>query len=180
MSSKHQGSSKPINGVQESVKLKKGWLRFVYFAALIAIGFGIAFATTSLLNRVQKASPKSYSGMIWIPPGEFLMGTSEDTPNKNEQPAHLVKIKGFWIDEHEVTNEQFQKFVEATGYITTAEKAPDWDELKKQLPPGTLKPAAEKLVAGSLVFSPPIHSVPTDDPRRMLETPRRPRQQPKQ
>ena len=163
MSSKHQGSSKPINGVQESVKLKKGWLRFVYFAALIAIGFGIAFATTSLLNRVQKASPKSYSGMIWIPPGEFLMGTSEDTPNKNEQPPHLVKIKGFWIDEHEVTNEQFQKFVEATGYITTAEKAPDWDELKKQLPPGTPKPAAEKLVAGSLVFLPPTHPVPTDD-----------------
>ena len=56
MSSKHQGSSKPINGVQESVKLKKGWLRFVYFAALIAIGFGIAFATTSFLNRVEKDS----------------------------------------------------------------------------------------------------------------------------
>ena len=134
MSSKHQGSSKPINGVQESVKLKKGWLRFVYFAALIAIGFGIAFATTSLLNRVQKASQKSLSGMIWIPEGEFQMGTLEDTPNKNEQPPHLVKIKGFWIDEHEVTNEQFQKFVEATGYITTAEKAPDWDELKKTFP----------------------------------------------
>ena len=98
MSSKHQGSSKPINGVQESVKLKKGWLRFVYFAALIAIGFGIAFATTSLLNRAQKVSQKSLSGMIWIPEGEFQMGTSEDTTNKNEQPHHLVKIKGFWID----------------------------------------------------------------------------------
>ena len=58
MSSKHQGSSKPINGVQESVKLKKGWLRFVYFAALIAIGFGIAFATTSFLNRVEKLPKK--------------------------------------------------------------------------------------------------------------------------
>ena len=159
MSSKHQGSIKPVYGVQESPKLIRGWLRFLYFPALIAIGFAIAFATTSVLNRSQK----SYSGMIWIPPGEFLMGTSADTPNKNEQPAHPVKIKGFWIDEHEVTNEQFQKFVEATGYITTAEKAPDWEELKKQLPPGTPKPAAEKLVAGSLVFSPPPLPVATDD-----------------
>ena len=83
MSSKHQGFSKLINGVKESLKLKKSWLRFVYFAALIAIGFGIAFAATSLLNRSQKSPQKALSGMIWIPEGEFQMGTLEDTPNKN-------------------------------------------------------------------------------------------------
>jgi formylglycine-generating enzyme required for sulfatase activity len=50
--------------------------------------------------------------------------------------------------------------VEATGYVTTAEKAPDWEELKKQLPVGTPKPADSLLVASSIVFVPPAHEVP--------------------
>lgn len=101
--------------------------------------------------------------MIWVPAGEFVMGTTEKTQFRNEQPAHKVKIDGFWIDEHEVTNAQFRKFVEATNYQTTAEKAPDWEELKKSVPPGTPKPPAEVLVPGSLVFTPPAHPVRTDD-----------------
>jgi formylglycine-generating enzyme len=46
-------------------------------------------------------------------------------------------VEGLWIDEHDVTNAEFAKFVEATGYVTTAEKRPNWEELKKQLPAGT-------------------------------------------
>ena len=57
------------------------------------------------------------------------------------------------MDATEVTNAQFKKFVEATGYITMAEKAPDWEELKKQLPAGTIKPHDSLLVAASLVFA---------------------------
>jgi formylglycine-generating enzyme required for sulfatase activity len=57
------------------------------------------------------------------------------------------------MDEHDVTNDEFGKFVEATGYITTAERKPDWDEMKKELPPGTPKPDASLLVPGSLVFT---------------------------
>src|SRR5690606_34066089 len=49
----------------------------------------------------------------------------------------------------------FREFVEATGYVTTAERKPDWDELKKQLPPGTPRPPEHLLVASSLVFTPP-------------------------
>jgi formylglycine-generating enzyme required for sulfatase activity len=67
------------------------------------------------------------------------------------------------MDKTEVTNKQFRAFVEATHYITTAEKGPDWEELKKQLPPGTPKPAAELLVAASLVFTPPDHAVDLHD-----------------
>ena len=55
------------------------------------------------------------------------------------------------------------QFVEATGYVTTAEKKPDWEEIKKQVPPGTPKPPEDKLVAGSLVFTPPDQPVPLDD-----------------
>jgi formylglycine-generating enzyme required for sulfatase activity len=102
-------------------------------------------------------------GMVWIPGGEFAMGTDDLRSLPNERPAHRVRVEGFWIDEHDVTNAEFAKFVEATGYITTAEKKPDWEELKKQLPPGTPKPDDSVLVAGSLVFTPTARPVPLDD-----------------
>ena len=85
------------------------------------------------------------------------------TGPRNEQPAHRVRVDGFWMDDHEVTNAQFRRFVEATGYVTTAEKPPDWEEMRKQLPPGTPKPPAEQLVPGSMVFTPPAGPVPLDD-----------------
>jgi len=80
------------------------------------------------------------------------MGTDDPQSFSNERPAHHVRISGFWMDKHDVTNDEFKKFADATGYVTTAERKPDWDELKKQLPPGTPKPDDSLLVAGSLVF----------------------------
>ena len=50
------------------------------------------------------------------------MGTDEEEAYAAEKPAHRVKVDGFWMDETEVTNEQFKKFVDATGYVTVAEK----------------------------------------------------------
>jgi formylglycine-generating enzyme required for sulfatase activity len=67
------------------------------------------------------------------------------------------------MDATEVTNVQFKRFVKATGYITTAEKVPDWEEMKKQLPPGAAKPDDSLLVAASLVFVPTAHPVPLTD-----------------
>jgi formylglycine-generating enzyme required for sulfatase activity len=67
------------------------------------------------------------------------------------------------MDETEVTNKQFREFVEATGYVTTAEKKPDWEELKKQLPPDAQKPDDSVLVPGSLVFVPSEGPVPLND-----------------
>jgi sulfatase modifying factor 1 len=72
--------------------------------------------------------------------------------------------KGFWMDKAEVSNAQFQQFVEATGYITTAEKIPDWEIMQQQLPAGTPKPHDSVFVAASLVFTPTTHAVPLDDP----------------
>lgn len=93
-------------------------------------------------------------GMVLIPAGEFTMGASpNDTEARpDEFPAHRVRVDEFWMDETEVTNAQFRAFVDATGYVTTAEKKPDWEELRKQVPPGTPKPSEDKLVAASLVF----------------------------
>lgn len=105
----------------------------------------------------------STEGMVWIAATEFEMGTSDRNGNQNERPAHPVKLDGFWIDEHEVTNTQFREFVDATGYVTTAEIKPDWEEMKKSVPPGTPKPPDDVLVAGSLVFFPTPKPVPTND-----------------
>lgn len=98
--------------------------------------------------------------MIWIPAGEFTMGTDDPQSFPNERPAHRVKLDGFWIDRTPVTNAQFAKFVKATGYQTTAETPVDWEEMKRQLPPGTRKPPEEALAPGSLVFTPPDGPVP--------------------
>src|SRR5690606_19631951 len=69
----------------------------------------------------------------------------------------------FWMDETEVTNRQFKAFTDATGYVTVAERKPEWSELQKQLPPGTPKPHDSVLVAGSLVFLPPDYAVSLND-----------------
>lgn len=66
------------------------------------------------------------AGMIWIPGGEFTRGTDDMDSMPNERPAHRVRLDGFWIDETPVTNGQFRKFVEATGYLTTAERPVVW------------------------------------------------------
>ena len=101
-------------------------------------------------SRQDKAIPQ---GMVWTAGGEFTMGTADKNAWPDEKPAHRVRVDGFWIDETEVTNSQFRGFVDATDYVTTAERKPDWEEIKKQLPAGTPKPPPEKLVAGSLVFT---------------------------
>lgn len=99
-------------------------------------------------------------GMVWIPGGEFMMGNNTDPEARpDESPAHQVQVDGFWMDITEVTNAQFAEFVKATGYVTTAEIKPDWEELKKQLPPDTPKPHDSVFVPGSLVFNPPAHPV---------------------
>lgn len=91
------------------------------------------------------------------------MGADNNQASQDEYPKHKVTVKGFWMDATEVTNAQFAAFVKATGYITTAERKPDWNELKKQLPPGTPKPDESMLVPASLVFSSPKHAVNLND-----------------
>src|SRR5260221_2737415 len=93
----------------------------------------------------------SPAGMVWIPGGEFSMG-SDDFPDA--QPWHRVAVDGFWMDQTEVTNGQFEKFVKATGHITIAERAPTKEEFPTAPP--------ENLNVGSIVFTPPETAVPLD------------------
>jgi formylglycine-generating enzyme required for sulfatase activity len=103
------------------------------------------------------------AGMVWIPGGEFSMGAAE-SPDMNmvgmqattdSRPIHRVYVDGFWMDRTEVTNEEFAKFVEATGYVTMAERAPRIEDFPGAPP--------ENLVAGSTVFTPTPGPVPLNN-----------------
>jgi len=109
--------------------------------------------SSKLPARFESMGPVP-TGMVWIPGGEFTMGSDNKDSKRDEKPQHQVKVDGFWMDATHVTNKQFKEFVDATGYITTAEKAPTMEEIMSQVPPGTPQPAAELLIAASLVFKP--------------------------
>jgi sulfatase modifying factor 1 len=80
--------------------------------------------------------------MCWIPGGTFRMGDERFYPE--ERPVHAVAVDGFWMDRWQVTNREFARFVEATGYVTVAERSPNPADYPGAPP--------ENLVAGSLVF----------------------------
>ena len=103
------------------------------------------------------------AGMVWIPGGEFAMGSDGINDSLCEQPGltkdclpiHPVQVDGFWMDATEVTNDQFAKFVAATGYVTIAERKPRQEDYPTAPP--------ENLVAGSVVFQPTEQPVPLDN-----------------
>jgi formylglycine-generating enzyme required for sulfatase activity len=92
-------------------------------------------------------------GMIFIAGGTFRMGSDKHYPE--EAPVHRVTVGPYWMDRTPVTNRQFKAFVRATGYVTTAEIAPDPKDYPGALP--------HMLYAGSLVFSPPPRPVDLHD-----------------
>jgi formylglycine-generating enzyme len=112
------------------------------------------FGTDSTSNNIAFSGDTSNQGMVLIPGGTFDMGADNKQADADEYPKHRVQVSAFYMDITEVTNAQFAKFVAATGYITTAEKKPNWEEMKKNVPAGTSKPPDSILQAASLVFNP--------------------------
>ena len=107
--------------------------------------------STAALNQLGQAPVAARAaGVVRIEGGTFWMG-SGDAAMTDAQPLHRVQVKSFLIDATEVTNAQFAKFVQATGYQTLAERKPRAEDY-----PGA-DPAL--LVAGSVVFSAPQHPV---------------------
>jgi formylglycine-generating enzyme required for sulfatase activity len=92
--------------------------------------------------------------MVHIAGGEFSMG-SDDAMFADAQPWHRVYVDAFWMDKTEVTNQQFARFVRASGYVTVAERKPDPKDYPRARP--------ENLVTGSLVFDPPKQRPPLDN-----------------
>ena len=116
------------------------------------------------LEKSDGPSPEidAPQGMVWIPGGTFVQGAvaTDKMAMAHERPAHKVRVDGFFMDVHEVTNAQFAQFVQETAYVTVAEREIDWEEMKKQLPQGTPKPHDSILRPGSLVFKKTRSTVP--------------------
>ena len=93
---------------------------------------GPRFSGEIIDENIKSSDDTSHSGMVYIPGGTFMMGGDNEQASRDEYPKHSVKVSPFWMDETEVTKAQFKAFVDATGYVTTAEQKPDWDELKKR------------------------------------------------
>lgn len=154
----------------------KIYIRYILSSLLIIVASNVSngqeLSCHPITNRLHSittndnspSKPFSSEGMILIKGGEFLMGASDSHGRQDEYPQHKVKLSSYYIDATEVTNAQFSEFVKATGYITTAEKKPNWEELKKQLPEGTPKPADSLLIAASLVFKSSERPIPLNDP----------------
>lgn len=104
------------------------------------------------LSDIVQRTDTNHTNMVWIPGGKFSMGADNKQASADEYPKHTVKVNGFWMDAAEVTNKEFADFVKATGYVTTAERKINWDEIKNQVPPGTPKPHDSLLLPSSLVF----------------------------
>jgi len=105
----------------------------------------------------EPAAPKDIvtPKMVHIAAGTFMMGT-DDAAFPDAHPVHKVSVKEFWLDEHEVTNHEFENFVKATNYITVAERQLDPKDY-----PGV---PAESLVPGSAVFYQTGQPVSLNDP----------------
>lgn len=134
--------------------IRPDWTLLIAGAFAFAVASAVAGPTP---GRAAESACAEYSGlpqgtgetagMVRIPGGAFTMGSDAEQPE--ERFAHSVRVDPFWIDRHEVTNTQFREFVDATGYVTLAERGvdpktrPDMD--KDLLEPGSvvfIKPTA--------------------------------------
>ena len=126
--------------------MRRSSFRLPFLAVAVAL---VVTAAASLRKAdeppTDEAPGPAPDGMVWIPGGTFTMGS--DTGYPEEAPAHEVTVDGFWMSVHEVTNRQFAKFVEETGYVTVAERPMNPADF-----PGV---PAEALVPSSVVFVPP-------------------------
>jgi len=141
-----------------------------WWATVIAAALGVALGAWWLLGQpglLKPATPAERSacplppsggpqpGMVWVPGGSFAFG---DTVYPEESPVRPATVQGFWMDRTEVTNGEFARFVQATGYITTAERPVD-STLHPGLPPNMQQP-------GAVVFINPTELRQGGDPRQ--------------
>ncbi|GAA5123327.1 formylglycine-generating enzyme family protein [Luteolibacter yonseiensis] len=137
------------------------------FAGIVILYASMASAAESAFGpTIPNAAPAptpAPEGMVWIPGGEFSMGCDSvcesmcdlSGVSKDALPIHQVRVDGYWMDKTEVTNAQFAKFVEATRYVTVAERKPTKEEFPTAPP--------ENLIAGSTVFTPTPGKVRLDN-----------------
>jgi formylglycine-generating enzyme required for sulfatase activity len=170
-SKKRHKQAEAIQPPQAGSQVRRLPRKVLWAAAGAVLIAGIGFIAAQFLAHRAPPEPvvvagdgvRGPKGMVWVPEGEFLMGSDHQLAQRNERPAHPVRVHGFWMDEAHVTNAQFRAFIEATGYKTTAERKPEWETLRVQLPPGTPRPPDSVLVPGGMVFVGTDRPVPLND-----------------
>jgi sulfatase modifying factor 1 len=121
-----------------------------YIAALTILSISCLCAAAYYFVNTQRLTQKARCDtpqheMVFIKGGKFIIGDSSGYPE--ERVRQNLVINDFYIDKYEVTNAQFSEFVDATGYVTLAERG-----LSKETYPDI---DDELRVPGSAVFSPP-------------------------
>ena len=127
-------------GIYKSMKIVTLNILVILFVILMFTNLQSKETNKEIENCLTKIGSQ-----VWIESGTFTMG-SEDFYSQ-ERPIHEVTVDGFWIDTHEVTNQQFAKFIEDTAYVTVAERQPNPEDFPGT-PPEMIKP-------GSAMFIPP-------------------------
>ena len=110
---KHKTVRPPV----PSLSPQRSAVKWRLLVGLLCLG-AMAVPAFALLI-LSSDSPPAAMREVWVPAGEFTMGAKDFDDAK---PLHKVYVDGFWMDETEVTNEQFAEFVRQTGYVTLAEK----------------------------------------------------------
>ena len=184
--SKRTNHVRPVGGgvgmwkiVSRRRSLQTGRINRLWWARVVLAVLSLA-GVAACGKKIQVDPPPGVApeGMVWIPGGKFWMGgPSEEACRRilgavefgkpccpmlregfgDAQPSHEVEVDGFWMDEAEVTNAQFRKFVEATGYVTVAERKPKAEDF-----PGVPE---EALVPGSVCFRRPPPDADLQDHR---------------
>lgn len=88
------------------------------------------------IAEIEERDSVSTSGMLKIEGGEYMMGGNSQQARRDEFPQHKETIETIWVDETEVTNAEFRKFIEETGYVTTAECS--FEINGESFPPGAM------------------------------------------
>ncbi len=94
----------------------KARIRLIALAAIALVVLAAVVIYFSMKDEQavsEPQPPKAPEGMVYIPGGKFMMGRNDGSPD--EGPAHEVEIKPFFLDTQEVTNQDYKRFVEATG-----------------------------------------------------------------
>lgn len=117
-------------------------------------------------GNISPSETSAIEGMSHIPSGTLSMGGDNDQAASNEFPKHDVNVESFYMDIHEITNKEFATFTKETGYETVAERIVVWEEIAKQLPPGTQRLHDSLLVPGALVFTPTQSPVNLSNPQQ--------------
>jgi formylglycine-generating enzyme required for sulfatase activity len=121
-----------VNAISDPTRLQIGQKLIIPKGGTIAPTSTATEVKATITPIPTTPHPAVEAAMITIPAGEFTMGSDVE----DERPPHLVFVDAFEMDKLEVTNQEFERFVQETGYVTDAEKAGDtsWRYYAKDKP----------------------------------------------